>query len=125
MLYSYNWLQEYIKEPLPKPKELEELLAMHAFEVEGIEKKGSNWIFDISVLPNRTHDTWNHVGMAREIAAIAKMTLQEPKKRPLKLQKGTLRRLSTTIEAKPLVPRYAAILIEGVEIKQSPAWLRE
>jgi len=28
MLYSYNWLKEYIEDPLPTPDELAEILTM-------------------------------------------------------------------------------------------------
>ena len=37
MLISYEWLQSYFPEPLPKPEEVAKLLTFHAFEIEGIE----------------------------------------------------------------------------------------
>ena len=39
MLFSYNWLQSLIKEKLPKPKKLAELLTMHSFEVEEVKRR--------------------------------------------------------------------------------------
>ena len=141
MLFSYNWLQEYIKGKLPAPAKLAELLNMHAFEVEGMQKKGRDTIFDIAVLPNRAHDCLSHTGMAREIAAICKLKLQLPKTKQIKVQKGRLTPLKVKIQpASPkttsqggpasqqggsgeLVPRYSALVIEGVSIKKSPKWV--
>ena len=125
MLFSYNWLQDYVKEQLPKPKELEDLLLLHAFEVEGCEKEGKDWIFDIAVLPNRMPDAGSHRGMAREIAAICNLSYQEPKRKPVKTQKGSLKPISVSIAARSFAPRYTAFVIEGVSVKRSPTWLRE
>ena len=123
MLYSYNWIQEYIKGTLPKPDKLADLLNMHAFEVEGMRKKGRDTLLDIAVLPNRAHDCLNHVGMAREIAAIAKLKFLPPKTRAIKTRKGTLKALRVSIQEGELVPRYTALLIEGIKIGKSPKWL--
>ena len=132
MLYSYNWIQEYVKGTLPKPDKLADLLNMHAFEVEDIKRVKSktkreknDWIFDIAVLPNRAHDCLNHMGMAREIAAIAKLKLLNPKTKAIKTQKGTLKPIRVRIQSSELIPRYTALLIEGVTLKKSPKWLAD
>src|SRR4030042_2486915 len=70
MKYSYNWLKEYISK-MPEPKKLVELLTMRAFEVEEVDIVGKDTVLDIKVLPNRTFDCLSHMGMAREIAAVA------------------------------------------------------
>jgi len=46
MLFSYNWLKNYVPD-LPKPQKLAELLIMHSFEVESIAQKSNDFIFDI------------------------------------------------------------------------------
>ena len=125
MLFSYHWLQEYIKGKLPAPAKLAELLNMHAFEVEGMQKKGRDTIFDIAVLPNRAHDCLSHTGMAREIVAVAKLKLQLPKTKQIKVQKGRLTPLKVRIQSTELVPRYTALLIEGVTIGKSPKWIAQ
>ncbi len=79
MIFSYNWLQSFFNKKLPKPKDLAQLLTMHSFEVESVEKKGKDWILDIDVLPNRAHDCFCHLGIAREIAAITKLKIQNAK----------------------------------------------
>src|SRR5437762_1618819 len=69
MKFSYNWLRELVafKE---SPEKLAELLTMHSFEVESVEKSGNDWLLSIAVLPNRIPDASGHLGIAREIAAI-------------------------------------------------------
>ncbi len=70
MLISYNWLQSYFNKKLPKPEKMAESLTMHSFEVKTIEKKGTDYVFDIDILPNRAHDCLSHYGIARELAAV-------------------------------------------------------
>ncbi|MEK7542412.1 MAG: phenylalanine--tRNA ligase subunit beta [Patescibacteria group bacterium] len=125
MLFSYNWLQEYVKKELPKPEKLAELLNMHSFEVENFKKTKDDWIFDIKVLPNRAHDCLCHTGIAREIAAITKGRMQLPKTKKIKTQKGKLAPLKVRIQSSELVPRYTALVIEGVTVGKSPKWLKE
>jgi len=125
MLFSYNWLQEYSKAKLPKPDKLADLLTMHAFEVENLEKRGGDWILDIDVLPNRAHDTLNHMGMTREITAITGKTLRPLKKSAIRPKKGTLEPLKVTIQSPRKVPRYHAIVIEGVKVVDSPKWIKQ
>ena len=130
MLYSYNWIQEYIKGKLPTPDKLADLLNMHAFEVEALRLSADRRIaqgkkdtlLDIAVLPNRAHDCLSHIGMAREIAAIAKLKLVAPKTKALRAQKGHLAALKVQIQT-PNIPRYTALVIEGITIKKSPKWL--
>ena len=38
MIFSYNWLKDYIKGKTPSPKKLAELLTLHSFEVEEVKK---------------------------------------------------------------------------------------
>ena len=98
MLFSYNWLRDYILQ-MPTPSEVEKLLLMHAFEVENVEKKGKDTTFNISVLANRAHDALNHRGIAREITAIAKKKFKEAIYPAIAKAKGTLPQLKLTIEA--------------------------
>ncbi|MEX1027149.1 MAG: phenylalanine--tRNA ligase subunit beta [Candidatus Paceibacterota bacterium] len=43
MKVHYDWLQDFITEPLPSAKELAHELTMRAFEVEGVEKVGKKY----------------------------------------------------------------------------------
>jgi phenylalanyl-tRNA synthetase beta subunit len=68
MKVSYNWLQKYFKKELPNPKDLADLLNVRALEVEEVEEKDGDSIFEIKVTPNRAPDCLSHIGIAREVA---------------------------------------------------------
>jgi len=78
MKVSYNWLQKYIKETLPSPKEIERILTMHAFEIEEVTTHDADTTIDVDVLNNRAHDCLSHYGIAKEIALITGLTFISP-----------------------------------------------
>ena len=124
MKYSYNWLQKHIEEKLPEPKELQEVIVFHAFEVESLTQFGTksneDWILDIKVLPDRAGDCLSHYGMAREIAGLLKLTLKNGQT-PLLPEIP----LALPVEIKTDVcKRYIAIAIDGVKVGPSPDWLK-
>lgn len=75
MKISYNWIQEYFKEPLPNPKDLADLLNIRSFEVEEIEEQEGDSVFEIKITPNRAPDCLSHIGVAKEIALHTKQDL--------------------------------------------------
>src|SRR5437870_4669789 len=78
MKFNYKKLQEYIVEPLPSVDVLRNKIIFHAFEVESVEDlDNGDYEFDIKVLPDRAHDAKDDRGMAREIAALFNLHLQE------------------------------------------------
>lgn len=121
MKYSYNWLQKHIEETLPATEVLKERIIFGAFEVEDVEEKNGDSIFDIKVLPDRAGDCLSHYGMAREIAGLLKLTLKTN-------DSGVLpdTALALPVEIKSdLCRRYIAIQIDGVKVGPSPAWLKD
>lgn len=125
MKISYNWLKEYVPK-LPKPETVEELLTMHAFEVEGMEKTRGDIVFDVAVLPNRAHDCLSHQGIAWEIAAIAKLKFRFSKKARRSEQKNLNIRnyLKVEVKDREKCPRYTSRVVVDVKVGPSPAWLR-
>ena len=128
MKYSYNWLKE-LSGTKKSPSELAELLTMRAFEVEGIEKVGDDTIIEIDVLANRSHDALSHVGMAREIAALEgkKLKYNVETKYIASLKKkrrGGAASLQVEIKDKKLCSRYIGAIMENIEVKESPAWVK-
>lgn len=123
MLISYKWLQTYFNKNLPKPEKLANFLTMHSLEVETIEKKKGDYIFDIKVTPNRAHDCLSHGGIAREVSALLDLKLKTEK---LKIKNHKLK-IDFNIEVKEsiLCRRYAGVMIEGVKVKASPKWLKD
>ncbi|MBI2113357.1 MAG: phenylalanine--tRNA ligase subunit beta [Candidatus Wildermuthbacteria bacterium] len=124
MLFSYNLLQEFVQGKLPLPEKTAELLAFHAFEVESIEQKGSDWVLDVSVLPQRG-DCLSHAGLAREIAAMAGKELKKMPSFAIKAERGIIDPVRVTVAAKKLVPRYSALVLEGISLGPSPQWMQE
>jgi len=82
-----------------------------------------DWVFDISITPNRA-DCACVMGVAREIAALTGQKLKHPE---IGLAEGEtpiedLARV--TIDDPMGCPRYAAGMIQGVELRPSPFWMR-
>src|SRR3972149_1869740 len=126
MKISYNWLQEYISEKLPKPEKVAELLTMHSFEVEAVEKIGKDSVLDIAVLPNRAHDCLSHIGIAKELAEIVKSRI---KKYELRIKEDgktkTSDFISIEIRDQERCPLYSARAVLNVKVGPSPKWLKE
>jgi len=125
MTFSYNWLQSFFKRKLPKPEKMTELLTMHAFEVEETKKQDGDWLFDIDVLPNRAHDCFSYLGVARELAAILNFKFQPPE---IKLIEDKNNKTSTLLKLRAGgkdCPRYTARVISGVKIGTAPKWIQE
>ena len=126
MLFSYNWLKDYIKGELPSPKKLAEILTQHSFEIESIKKRGKDWVFAIDVLPNRACDCLSHIGIAREVCALTSSNFLFPVFK-LKQDKNLKTKDFVEIEIKNEAdcPRYTAKVILGVKVKPSPKWIQE
>lgn len=75
MKVNYNNLQKYFDEKLPEPEDVAKALTFHSYEVEGVEEKEGDYIFDIDVLPNRAGDSFDEEGIARELSAVLNIPL--------------------------------------------------
>ena len=126
MLFSYKWLQSYLKNPLPSPKKLVELLTMHTFEVEGISKIGRDYVLDIDILPNRGSDCFSYIGMAREIAAIANNNFQTAKYKIDEDKKLKVKDfIALNVENKNDCFRYSGRIMVDVKVGSSPKWIQD
>lgn len=99
-------------------------MALHAFEIDGVDPVGTDFLIDVDVLPNRSSDCLSHRGIAREIAALLKTDLVED---PLRTKVPVFplsERVKLRIDADRCT-RYIAVLIEGVKIAPSPEWLKQ
>jgi len=125
MLFSYNWLQSFFEKKLPQSDILANLIMRRCFEVEKMEKKGDETIFDIAVSSNRP-DCLSHIGLAREIAAILeyKPVFPKMKKDAAKKAIPTRSRVAVEIKDSILCPRYCAKMVEGVKVGPSPKWMQ-
>ncbi|PJE58882.1 MAG: hypothetical protein COU83_01370, partial [Candidatus Portnoybacteria bacterium CG10_big_fil_rev_8_21_14_0_10_40_22] len=127
MLFSFNWLKQYIDLTNISAQKVGELLTLHSFEVESIKKNGSDWILDIDVLANRGHDCRCHLAIAMELAAILekkpKQHYQNLTSQKIALARGKLRPINIKVQSNKQVPRYAALVIENIKVAASPKWL--
>ncbi len=128
MKISRLWLQTFFDQPLPSVDALSDALTFHAFEIDGVEKVGEDDVLDVKVTPNRGHDALCHLGIAKELAAILKLSLKND---PLSISRLNLDMsaksdvpLTVSIQNTDLCTRYVAGYMRGVEVKDSPQWLR-
>ena len=136
MIFSYNWLQSFFQNKLPKPKELASLLTMHSFEVEGVKKVGSDYVFDIDVTPNRP-DCFSHLGIAKECFVLLKSQIpnsksqtnpkfQIPKYKIKKSKKVNIKDfVEVRVEKSNDCSRYTGMVIQRVKVKASPKWIQK
>jgi len=124
MTVSYNWLQSYFKSPLPKPEKLAEILTMHSFEVESVEKKGSDYVLNIDVLPDRAGDCLSHLGIARELSVLLDKKMIVPSFKLKESKEKIKDYLSVNVESKDCL-RYTARVLTNVKVKPSPKWLKD
>ena len=81
-------------------------------------------LFDIDITPNRA-DCLSHMGFARELACILNLEFRKSKTPSLKGKGPSLKKkLDLEIKQPELCPRYTGRALYGVEIKDSPLWLR-
>jgi phenylalanyl-tRNA synthetase beta chain len=78
-------------------------------------------LLDLDLTPNRAHDSYSHLGVARELAAILRLEVAEPDLIG-KLEK--LAEWSITVADPADTPRYLASVLEDIRIEPSPLWLQ-
>jgi phenylalanyl-tRNA synthetase beta chain len=95
-------------------------------------------LLDIKVLPDRAHDALNHVGMAREIAALEGGPARNAPATEdrgaggeldydydgLELEEPVAQDLAAEISVGDKSKRYIGALMKNVVVKDSPAWLQ-
>ncbi len=85
-------------------------------------------IIEVDITPNRS-DAASHYGVARDLYAYYKshqhseVSLQKPSVEAFEIDNHELP-IKVTIEAPDACPRYTGVSIKGVEIKESPEWLK-
>jgi len=84
----------------------------------------SDYVFVVNITPNRG-DCLSHIGVAREIAAINGKKLNIPETIISKSDISAKDRINIEIQDPEGCPRYCARVVENVEIKESPAWLKK
>ena len=140
MKFSYNWLRELVPGLNMDVTKLAQQITMKTAECEGVHDPGAfpgasvsdvaraensdpDSIIEIDnkSLTNRP-DLWGHLGMAREVAAIAGLNVVDPVgELPPPASKGDL---SITIEDANLCARFSGQRVENVKVGPSPLWMQ-
>jgi phenylalanyl-tRNA synthetase beta chain len=128
MLFSRQWLREYVDLP-EEAAAIGRRLTKAGFAIDGIDETSggsADAVFDVDVTTNRP-DAMNHLGLARELAVLYD--------RPLRLPETALTEASETVKSTAAVvaveiadlegcQRFAARVVRGVRIAESPEWLK-
>ncbi|MCA9372258.1 phenylalanine--tRNA ligase subunit beta [Candidatus Woesebacteria bacterium] len=132
ILVSYNWLCDYLDTDA-NATELQKYLSLCGPSVETIEKRGDDTVLDIEITSNRI-DTASMFGIAQEAQAILPQFGKKAhlKQNPLKtytfdsieLSNDSEYNLSIETDEK-LNPRFTAIVIKDVDIKDSPEYIKK
>lgn len=124
MLAPLSWLKDYIDIKMSS-KELGDRLTEVGLGTEKITKSDNDVIFELEITPNRP-DLLSIMGIAREIAAIEEKNIKFPKLKTNLKPKKEIKILPLTIQTdNEINPRFTAIIINGVKVKESPLWLKE
>jgi phenylalanyl-tRNA synthetase beta chain len=141
MLFSRQWLGEYVELP-PGSEQVAERLTFAGFNVDsvrraapagdgGADSEAADCVLDVEVTTNRP-DCMNPLGLARELAVLFERPLAPPV-RPESAARGPVSAAaaaaglggSATVEVADAAacPRYVALLIDDVQVGPSPRWL--
>jgi phenylalanyl-tRNA synthetase beta chain len=82
----------------------------------------SDYVLEIGLTPNRA-DAASHIGTARDIKAATKRELKWPSIDYFNVDNQNLT-IPVTVENTDACPRYSAVTISGIIVKESPAWLK-
>src|SRR3569623_2061045 len=80
-------------------------------------------ILEIDLTPNRV-DAYSHLGTARELGALLDRSVQYPSVEKFKIATQTLP-IKVEVHDHNVCPRYSGIAISGVNVEQSPSWLKD
>ena len=133
MLISHNWLTTYYKNPeiLPSPKEIAQLFTMHAFEIESLEEKEDDFIYDIKITPDRGPYAHGLRYVALELSLlIAELVIDEHIRfditdKDIELTKFTVNHETVNKFLTELCPVYSLTKIENIKNIESPDWIKK
>lgn len=85
-------------------------------------KLESDYVFEIGLTPNRA-DGASHFGVARDLKALLNRELHLPTIESFKVH-NTSKKIEVSVENTMACPRYSALTISNVQVKESPEWLK-
>ncbi|MEO5668177.1 MAG: YtpR family tRNA-binding protein, partial [Bdellovibrionota bacterium] len=90
-----------------------------------VEAMGLNdEIWEVELTPDRA-DCLSHLGMAREVGRLINQKPEIPEFENLDASLKDVALFSVEVQAPEAAPTYAALLFEGVERTETPAWMKQ
>lgn len=123
MRFSYNLLQSFFDKKLPEAEKLADLLMMHFFEVEEVERTDNDIVLDIDILSSRAGDCFSHVGIAREIAALTGLKIKNNESKAK--ENGVNINDKIIVDVKAACSRYMLKGITDVKVGDSPQYIQK
>jgi phenylalanyl-tRNA synthetase beta chain len=117
-----KWLRAYLHGLAVDDAQLAEDLTLRGIAVEGIYSlgDGNGSLYEMDITTNRV-DAMNHYGVAREAAAIYRLTLP-PLAYALPEARPAATPFSVSIEAEDACGRFTARVLRGIAIAESRDW---
>ena len=87
----------------------------------------TDYVFDIGLTPNRS-DATGHIGVAKDVLAYLRVNGnpdQKLKPIPFDIDFGHATEFKVDILNEEACPRYSALILSGIEVKESPKWMKE
>ncbi|NNF59491.1 MAG: phenylalanine--tRNA ligase subunit beta [Rhodothermaceae bacterium] len=81
-------------------------------------------VLDLAITPNRP-DATSHIGVARDVAALTNRSLIRPEVAIPEVGGAATEQASVTIDVPDECPRFVGMIVRGVTVGESPAWLKE
>jgi phenylalanyl-tRNA synthetase beta chain len=123
MKFDVDWLNDHLEQPAEVDRLADRLTAC-GFLVELRETVDGSEVWDVEITTNRP-DAMNHRGLAREAAVATGIRLKPLDVQLEEIDDAADSLASVEIVEPELCPRYVARIVRGVDIVQSPGWLRQ
>ncbi len=81
-------------------------------------------VFEIGLTPNRP-DAACHIGVARDLSSVVEESLKTPYKSVPEPKKSLDDEISISIIDSDKCHRYVGLIVDNVEVKESPEWLKQ
>src|SRR5881394_1713413 len=123
MKVVYNWLKDFV-DVTATPQELASRLALSGTNIGGVENGAHGAVIEAEVSSNRP-DCLGHLGIAREVAAIYRLSLKHVAPKPAEGAAKAGDAIKVEIQSPELCGRFTARVIRNVKIQPSPKWLKD
>ena len=133
MLISHNWLKGYYTNPeaVPAPEKVAELFTMRAFEVESMEEKGGDTIYDLKLTADRAPYAYALRYVALELSLLVPELILSPEVYNLYTADISTENITSTIDTSLVdsdvredCQMYSLTKIEDVANSISPDWVK-